>query len=87
MYQAKPATRDPEPPPVSRANRFAVYQPTLPPSMPNGSCWVEHDGYWLCQYGCKTFPVREAPQGVDNDDYHAYDCPYWWEAGIHETPF
>lgn len=89
-YQAKPATRDPDPPPEPRVSRFNVYQPKAPAIeryKPNGSSWIELDGYWCCEYGCKTFKVKEAPSGVNDNDYHAYDCPYWYEAGINETPF
>jgi hypothetical protein len=75
-----------EPPP----SRFSVYRPK-PPEVerwkPTGAAWIEHDGYWLCVYRCKTFKVREAPKGVDDDDYHAWDCPYWFNEGIDQTPF
>lgn len=86
-----PKTRETPTPVESRASRrFNVYVPS-PPNVerykPNGAAWIECDGYWMCEYGCKTFRTKEAPNGVASDDYHAYDCPYWWEQGIHETPF
>lgn len=78
-------------PAESSGKRFSVFVPKKPDTEksggPKGSAWIEHDGLWVCMYGCKSFWVREAPNGVADNDYHAYNCPYWFNEGIDETPF
>lgn len=39
---------------------------------------------WTCDYGCKSFVWPHEPQP---GQYHAWDCPYWWNEGRDLTPF
>lgn len=57
-----------------------------------GGAWflMEWDGhvFWHCEYGCKMLSASHAPEAQGElNAYHWWNCDYWDNEGLRETPF